>query len=68
MLNLAPLMRVPTYTFEVTLARKKTLNANQAARAKVAYVAAPNAGEAKRIAERRPENAAFKATQVRKAP
>jgi len=68
MLNLAPLMRVPTYAFAVTLERKRTLNANQAARTKVAYVAAPNAIEARKVAERRPENAAFKATQVRRAP
>jgi hypothetical protein len=52
------------YDFEVSMQRKSTINAEQNARRKIAYVKANNEAEAKRQAER--NNPAFKAGTTRR--
>ena len=65
MLNLTGMVRVPVYDFEVTLHRKRSLNAVQNARKRIAYVQAHNPDEAKAAASRK--NPEFIAVSARRA-
>jgi len=65
MLNLTNMVRAPLYDFEVMLHRKRTLNAAQNARRRIAYVKAHNADEAKKDAARK--NPEFIAVSARRA-
>jgi hypothetical protein len=51
--------------FEVSMVRKRCLNANEAARKCVAYVRAVDAAEAMKLAAKLPHRAAFKAMSAR---
>lgn len=53
--------------FEVTMHRKACVNANQAARKRIAYVRAVSPDAAKQAAEAKPENSAFRAMSARPA-
>jgi len=65
MLNLAGMVRAPEYDWEVHMNRKRSLNAAQNARRRVAYVRAPNADEAKKLAGRK--NPEFLPVSARRA-
>ena len=65
MLNFQNMLRAPSYSYEVTMHRCKSLNEAQNARKRIAYVTAPNEQDAKREAKRQfPE---FHPTSVRKS-
>lgn len=64
-LNLHNMVKAPIYDFEVTLHRKRSLNAAQNARKRIAYVQAHNPDEAKKAAARK--NPEFIAVSARRA-
>lgn len=65
MLNLSHLMRAPLRHYEVTMHRKACLNANEGARKCIAYVRATNSDEAKKVAEKLADKAAFKSMSAK---
>lgn len=65
MLNLTGMVSAPEYDWEVHMNRKRSLNEAQNARRKVAYVQAPNADEAMKLAARK--NPEFIAVSARRA-
>lgn len=65
MLNLTGMVRTPEYEWEVHMNRKRSMNAAQNVRRRVAYVRAPNAGEAMTLAGRK--NPEFMPVSARRA-
>jgi hypothetical protein len=53
MLNLTGMVRAPSYDWEVSMSRNKSLNAVQNARKRIAYVKAANEKDAMREAKKK---------------